>query len=138
MSFNFNPVQGLRDNSVYPDEPGSEAAAREQIQGLLDQVKTYINEMPVNNDFNSLLATNGFQKLPSGFILQWGQTTVNSTGKDTSFPIVFPTACYIVIPMIWDSGTWNAYLLSKSQTAFGAKTNYTGGDLTMLWVALGK
>jgi hypothetical protein len=43
--FVFNPPTGLRDMSIYPEDPGSEAAAREQFQGLLDQLKDYANSL---------------------------------------------------------------------------------------------
>lgn len=43
-----------------------------------------------------LLASNGYQKLPSGLILQWGTTaaTINMDGSATvTLPTAFPTAC---------------------------------------------
>lgn len=45
---------------------------------------------------NQSLATGGYQKLPGGLILQWGQTTfVSGPGSynTVTFPITFPTAC---------------------------------------------
>lgn len=41
--FNFNPLTGLNDTSVYETTPASEAAARAQIQGIPDQIRDYIN-----------------------------------------------------------------------------------------------
>ncbi|MBB6730065.1 pyocin knob domain-containing protein [Cohnella zeiphila] len=42
--------------------------------------------------------TNGYQKLASGMIMQWGSVTAyqNSAPTDVSFPIPFPTACLSV------------------------------------------
>ena len=38
-------------------------------------------------------AANGYQKLPSGIIIQWGSVAgVNSTPKSFTWPIAFPTA----------------------------------------------
>ena len=47
---------------------------------------------------NVSLATNGYQKLPSGLILQWGTTPSISTDSSyaVTFPIAFPTACVTV------------------------------------------
>lgn len=46
-------------------------------------------------DFKASLATNGYQKLPSGLIIQWGSS--ERTGSTTvTFPIRFPNACYSV------------------------------------------
>jgi hypothetical protein len=43
-------------------------------------------------------AASGYQKFPSGMILQWGSTTMSATGVATNFPIPFPTACSSVSP----------------------------------------
>ena len=42
------------------------------------------------------LASNGYQRLPSGLILQWG-TGSASNGGSVSFPIAFPNACLFAI-----------------------------------------
>lgn len=49
-------------------------------------------------DTSALAATQGWQKLPSGIILQWGQfsqsdITATATAYTFVFPIAFPTAC---------------------------------------------
>lgn len=44
-NFDFVPPDGLRDTSVYPDTPVSSAAAREQFQGLYDQLKSGLNTL---------------------------------------------------------------------------------------------
>lgn len=49
------------------------------------EIATSINSMY----FNSLLSQNGYQKLPSGLILQWGSSPANLF---ITFPISFPTA----------------------------------------------
>jgi len=41
---------------------------------------------------SSLVAAGGYQKLPSGLIIQWGSASVNSTPKAVTWPIPFPTA----------------------------------------------
>lgn len=44
MSFEFDPANGFRDASTYPD-PANEAAAREQLMSLHDQTRDYINTL---------------------------------------------------------------------------------------------
>lgn len=42
------------------------------------------------------LVTNGYQKLPSGLIIQWGTVTLGAgqtSGQTINFPIAFPNAC---------------------------------------------
>ncbi|AOJ05143.1 hypothetical protein WS70_25860 [Burkholderia mayonis] len=48
--------------------------------------------------FGSSIALNGYQKLPSGLIIQWGAFTSSASG-DTSvaWPIAFPSTCLSVI-----------------------------------------
>lgn len=45
--------------------------------------------------FSASFVQNGYQKMPSGLIIQWGQVTPNATGGATafSFPIAFPNNC---------------------------------------------
>lgn len=46
--------------------------------------------------FGSSLGSSGYQKLPGGFIVQWGRAThpgSGSGGVNFSFPITFPVAC---------------------------------------------
>ena len=46
---------------------------------------------------NQKLATNGFQKLPGGIILQWGMGNLTTTTVETfDFPIPFPNDCFVV------------------------------------------
>ena len=39
----------------------------------------------------------GYQKLPSGLLLQWGSGTVAGTGATYLFPVAFPTAVFAVV-----------------------------------------
>lgn len=39
----FDPADGLRNKVVYPVDPPNEDAAREQVQGRLDEIKDYLN-----------------------------------------------------------------------------------------------
>lgn len=40
--FDFNPSNGLKDGTAYPN-PSSESETREQLQRPLDQIKNFIN-----------------------------------------------------------------------------------------------
>ncbi|WP_449540577.1 gp53-like domain-containing protein [Enterobacter ludwigii] len=55
------------------------------------------NQLPDMSSFASSLGFNGYQKLPSGLIIQWGAFNVNATSgavgtTDITFPIAFPAA----------------------------------------------
>jgi hypothetical protein len=50
-----------------------------------------------------LFAASGYQRLPGGLLLQWGQVTLPATGVNTAgvsvtFPLSFPSACRTVLP----------------------------------------
>lgn len=44
-------------------------------------------------DFGSSLSGSGYQKLPSGLIVQWGLKSTSAGSNTTTFPVAFPTAC---------------------------------------------
>lgn len=48
MAFAFNPIDGLLNTSSFPDKPASNAAARQQFQELLNQIRDYINSQSAN------------------------------------------------------------------------------------------
>jgi len=51
-----------------------------------------------NSDAPNSLLTNGYQQLPNGLIIQWGQVYVPSNSSVTfTFPIAFPTGCLIAV-----------------------------------------
>jgi len=84
----------------------------------------------------SLLAASGYQKLPSGLIIQWG-VTVTGTSVPVTFPIAFTTNTYLV--NVFDGG----YLAG---TSFGSESITTTGFIArcssaaegMSWLAIGK
>lgn len=152
-NFSFSPLTGLRDVTAYPSEPTSEAAAREQFQGLLDQVKTYLNSLnseKVNaSDYLRSFNTNGYVKLPNGLFLQWGSYTFTGDGSGAmnatiTFPISFPGKCLAVLPQ-------NATRISTSPLALSQNiNNFTmylvprtgtiipvGESSTICWFAIG-
>ncbi|HBK9133709.1 TPA: phage tail protein [Escherichia coli] len=53
-------------------------------------VGTGENQIPDMNDFTSSLTSPGWQKLPSGLIIQWGTANPSSTGEIfITFPVAF-------------------------------------------------
>lgn len=78
---------------------------------------------------NQSLATDGYQKLPGGLILQWGICSNNNSqfngGSSITFPIAFPTAVlHLSVEAFASSvGTGAAYLSAK--IPFGSITTTT-------------
>lgn len=134
MAIQLSPADGLRNVAAYPTNPTTEAAAREQIQSVIDQVVTQSNselaEMLKKTDFTQSIQTAGYQKLPSGLILQWGSAAINFTAGQSrgnvsgNFPIEFPGFMAAISCGIFSSGAASAY---SSNILANNKSSYTTG-----------
>lgn len=62
-------------------------------------VGTGANQIPDMGSFTLSVSGTGYQKLPSGFILQWGSIGAPGIAQDvvTHFPIAFPSRCLRVL-----------------------------------------
>ncbi|EFK4094858.1 hypothetical protein A8376_004048 [Escherichia coli] len=62
-------------------------------------VGTGANQLPDMGSFTLSVSGTGYQKLPSGFILQWGSIGAPGIAQDvvTHFPIAFPNRCLRVL-----------------------------------------
>ncbi|EOU7675728.1 hypothetical protein ACN39U_001741 [Escherichia coli] len=62
-------------------------------------VGTGANQIPDMGSFTLSVSVTGYQKLPSGFILQWGSISTPGIAQDvvTHFPIAFPNRCLRVL-----------------------------------------
>lgn len=94
------------------------------------------------------LSSNGYQIMPNGLIMQWGNTGTsgffNSPGKRllVTFPVPFPTACLNVqgTAYVYDAGTYVAvpeiYSLTRTQVGWQDGDNdSTPWDIH--WFAIG-
>ncbi len=101
------------------------------------------NEAVALGQFTQNLAGNGYQILPSGLIIQWGQATGSASGDVTvTFPIAFPNAIFKgPIPGIDASGAgYMVSITSASTSSFAAGTYSaaaTRAGATFTWIALG-
>jgi hypothetical protein len=98
-------------------------------------------------DFSSSKAINGYQKLPSGLILQWGKTSptaISSGGSLTiTFPIAFPNG--VLGQPIVSSNSRTSYMVStgiSGGTSSITKTDFTvraesGADNGCAWIVMG-
>ena len=80
------------------------------------------------------LSINGYQKLPGGLILQWGD--VGGTAGTYTFPIAFPTKC--IVALAGDSDSSPAVSSAAPATAGPNVTQITvwGADVNF-WFAIG-
>lgn len=94
------------------------------------------------SDFGVSLASNGYQKLPGGLIIQWG--VISSSNGTFNFPITFPNGCFFVLP-----GNTNAqgntvdnafaYPLNASEFFAASKESEANAisGFAMAWIAFG-
>jgi hypothetical protein len=81
----------------------------------------------------------GHQLLPGGIILQWGNTgsIVNDTPTNVYFPVIFPTACLVVVGTDdfagGQSAIWSIYGWTSSYFTARPDTN----TATANWIAIG-
>lgn len=85
------------------------------------------------------LSGSGYQKLPGGLILQWGNTAVASMDAYTiNFPVAFPTECQLVIGGWVGPDSVAGVLGNASRTTTGVSGNMNGsGAATVNWLAIG-
>lgn len=94
-------------------------------------------------DFGSSLSASGYQKLPSGLIIQWGSVTATYAGTAVTFPVAFPTACRAVTTGV--DGTTNAsgenanpYNITASGfSIYSYVPPNTAQNATAWWMAIG-
>ncbi|MEF9443649.1 hypothetical protein OWS73_35190 [Burkholderia sp. 1B3(2022)] len=96
------------------------------------------------NGFSASQSSSGYQRLPSGLIIQWGNIVTNSSGTaSVTFPIAFPNNCFSAISVSNDVA--NSYSnIPSGLTKTGLTINcYFGGGSSVntsknqFWIAIG-
>lgn len=90
--------------------------------------------------FGAGLGLNGYQRLPGGLIIQWGQVLLNGTTQvAVTFPIAFPTAVRSITTGVQNQGNGavqTALTTGWSNTQFFP--SYTvAGTPSVNWIAIG-
>lgn len=76
-------------------------------------VGTGAGQIPDMSFFSASLLAAGWQKLPSGLIIQWGQVLSNSSGfAPWTYPIAFPNACFQVYATPFVAASANNFTLT--------------------------
>ena len=95
------------------------------------------------DEFGSSLASSGYQKLPSGLIIQWGGGTPNGAGNyQAALPIAFPT--FQIRALATAQGDANPALcisvFSLTTTGIDVRVRTLGGAASTIpvsWIAIG-
>lgn len=88
---------------------------------------------------NQILGATGFQKLPGGLIMQWGNANAVNGSVIVTFPIAFPTANFTGVTDTDAAAMCTAYRsVSKSQCEiYLHNPSGVGQNGTVRWIALG-
>lgn len=78
-------------------------------------------------------AANGYQKLPSGVIIQWGSQSTATGGTAVTWPIAFPTACLTVV----GTSTSSAGIVQITPISTTGATMYSNVANIVRWIAIG-
>ena len=92
----------------------------------------------IANGLGSSLSGSGYQKLPSGLIIQWGTGVATSAGAAFTFPLTFPTVCYS-FSVSNNGGTsgYNWLTTSLPSTTGGTMQSSTASN-AYSYIAIGK
>ena len=87
-------------------------------------------------DFSSSLVGIGYQRLPSGLIIQWGASIFSTGGSAVSYPMTFPRAVFSVLLGNPDSVSVVPATYANSTSGFTGVIS-AGGSASIFWAALG-
>ena len=83
--------------------------------------------------FGSSLSASGYQRLPSGLIIQWGNAVTSGGTANVSLPLAFPSACVSVqVSAVAETNHW-VQTISLSSLVLKAGL----GTTTLLCIAIG-
>ena len=74
-----------------------------------------------NLGFAKSISTNGYQKLPGGLIIQWGQASVNAASLTVTLPLTFPNANLIAGAFDSGSGAYSGGCAATSASTIKPK-----------------
>lgn len=93
------------------------------------------------DEFGASLTTNGYQRLPSGVIIQWGNNTTVSGSVNFTFPIAFPNAtrAMVVTPNTGLTVSMIASSLTNTNAVITSVNSSTGANISVgfTWMAIG-
>lgn len=83
------------------------------------------------------LAQTGYQTLPGGLILQWGRSTTTANPSSVSFPIAFPNACFVVVPVTRRNAPFFQAVAVWNESQNGFDSYHDSAGVSFAWVAIG-
>lgn len=115
----------LDETGMTPDGNIDAVGASQYFSALQSITKgTYVTEL------------NGYQKLPSGLIIQWGYGLSDTDGRENTFPITFPNDCFVIVGVT--SNPTSNYPVATVKTSTSVFTAYAAsGSPAIYYMAIG-
>jgi len=123
---------GLPDASVTADDIASNAVTTAKVNdGAIAFAKL------LSTDWTSSHGLAGYQKLPSGLIIQWGSSNANTSGVSVTFPLAFPSQAYCVVATCNNQTSPPAPSCGSLSTT-GFTATVSAGTPNFFYIAIGK
>ncbi|MGE8065577.1 gp53-like domain-containing protein [Pseudomonas sp. NPDC089569] len=91
-----------------------------------------------SGQFGNSIAGTGYQKLPTGIILQWGNFSVaGATSSTFTFPLAFPSGCASIVASVGTSGTNQVNADSPSPSQYRIQNTHPTSAQAGSWFAIG-
>jgi microcystin-dependent protein len=110
----------------------------------IGNVLTELSQCTKLTQFGSSLASPGYQRLPSGLIIQWGNFNSTTSSATTTYPIAFPNAILSKTVSVMDKTSGSSLLqlylvasLNNSTTIGALMPGYDSGAWSAQWIAIG-
>jgi hypothetical protein len=78
---------------------------------------------------------NGYQKLPSGLIIQWGMFDSSGPYNVITLPVAFPNDCHSAFATATFNGDYTARIMSITATSI--TVNVDNSNIDFYWLAIG-
>lgn len=126
----FNQASGNNENPTISQFMVTNGADGFQRKASVAAVKSALGALGLS-DFPALLSSNGYQKFPTGVILQWGSAFISGT-TTVNFPVTFPNgASHVAFTNI--NSTNQIFITSLGAGSFTA----SNGSAVVSWLAMG-
>lgn len=137
----------LKANLASPALTGTPTAPNPST-GLRSQALATMQKFA--DEFGSSIATSGWQKLPSGLIIQWGRASSTTAGIiSVALPVTFPSSKFfeVALPIVGSALGWDTAQSTGNTSLSQVEFNRRGGngvttnELTtfdIYWLAIGR
>ena len=132
-------------NRTLTDLSGKSVAGILEYLGLGEAAKlgvgTGANQLPDMSSFAALLSNPGYQRLPGGFVMQWGiSPAITNSPVSIIYPIPFPERRLVIIgsPVGSSGGDPGIPVFTPGSVSSCSMNTWGSNNYTATWIAIGK